>query len=63
MAVATSLASTITIEEIGGSRRLELRGAALPLQGTEWGTAQRLVTKWYVGNTIEATQQIFYNGM
>jgi hypothetical protein len=48
----------ITVEEIGGGRKLELRGSSLPFYGAEWGTAQRLVTKWYAGNTIEATQQV-----
>jgi hypothetical protein len=41
----------------GGYDKISLRGDALPLQGLEFPTEQRLATKYYVGNP-EATQTV-----
>lgn len=54
--------SSLTIEEtaaVAGDkpRRLILVGPALPFMGAEWGFENRVVTEWYPGNAIEATQQ------
>ncbi len=57
--------STITIEELssvtpgGQPRVLQLVGPALPIKGgAKWGGDTRIVTTWYPGNGIEATQQL-----
>lgn len=47
------------IEELGGAKRkVELRGPALPFQGTAWETQQRITSTWNPGNSIEATQHV-----
>lgn len=55
--------STITIEEIavnnGGTGRIViLGGPSLPFRGANWPGHQRVVTTWYPGNSIEATQGV-----
>lgn len=52
------IASTISIEELGGLKRLlTLAGPSLPLRGTAWGSETRLKTKFPAGN-IEAVQHV-----
>lgn len=55
--------STVVIEELKGrnlqiARKVELVGAALPFQGAAWSTHQKLVTTWYAGNGLQATQHV-----
>lgn len=51
--------STLQITEVTGLRRsVELRGPALPFRGAAWKASMRLVTTWYAGNGVEATQQV-----
>lgn len=51
--------STVLIEELTGQKRsVTLVGAALPRQGAAWGGQLRMTTKWYPGNSGEATQQV-----
>lgn len=55
--------SSLTIEETapaepGGSpRTIVLTGASLPFMGAEWAFENQIVTTWYPGNPVEATQQ------
>ena len=67
-----AVASTIEILELAGQqRRVVLRGAALPFRGAAWETEMKLVTKWYAGNSFQATQHVLgamdppseFNGM
>ena len=57
--------SSLTIEELdvtfpgGKLRKLILLGAALPLKGSaKWAADNRLATTWFVGNGLEASQQV-----
>lgn len=51
--------SVLVVEELTGQKRkVWLMGPALPLQGAEWATRQKLSTTWYQGNALEATQQV-----
>lgn len=59
-----NVGSTLTIQELvatspgGQPRVLVLIGPSLPIKGgAKWGGDTRLVTSWYPGNGIEATQQ------
>lgn len=54
--------SSITIEETTGingaePRQIVLTGAALPFMGAEWAFENQVITTWYPGNPVEATQQ------
>jgi hypothetical protein len=56
-------ASSLWIEEMLGlelrpGRAVKLIGPALPLRGAAWETMMRLVTTWYPGNGVEATQHV-----
>lgn len=59
----TGYASVLTIEETTGAgpgrepRQLTLYGSGLPLMGSEWSFENQVLTTWYPGNPIEATQQ------
>jgi hypothetical protein len=60
-----NLGSSVTIEELepttpgGKPRRLILVGGALPLAGqADWAGESSLVTTWYPGNGVEASQQL-----
>jgi hypothetical protein len=61
----TAVGSSISIEELepttpgGRPRKLILVGPALPLQGgIDWAGDTKLVTTWYPGNGVEASQQV-----
>ena len=60
----TPYGSSVTIEELGPAgpgftaRRVVLLGPSLPFQGAEWASEQNVITTWYPGNAIEATQQV-----
>jgi phage tail protein X len=58
--VSGSYGSSITIEEITGSRRwsVTLVGAGLPRQGLAFGASNRVPTEFYPGNFAQATQQV-----
>lgn len=57
------VSSSMTIEELEPSgsglqpRKLLLVGPGLPFMGAEWGFENNVITTWYPGNSIEATQQ------
>jgi hypothetical protein len=55
-----SYGSSITIEEVTGTRKwsITLVGAGLPHQGVGWGIENRIPTNWYPGNFTEGTQQV-----
>lgn len=60
-----NVGSSITIEELssttpgGGPRRVVLVGGGLPFMGqADWGGESRVVTTWYPGNGLEASQQV-----
>jgi len=57
---AGSYGSSITIDELTGSRRysVTLIGAGLPHQGAAWGAENRIPTEFYPGNFTEGTQQV-----
>ena len=57
---AGSYGSSITIDEITGSRgwSITLLGAGLPHQGAAWGAENRIPTEFYPGNFTEGTQQV-----
>jgi len=51
--------SSVSIQELGGDKRLlELRGPGQPFKGATWKGTQKVITSWYPGNAIEATQQV-----
>ncbi len=52
--------SSITIEEVTGSRKwsVTLVGAGLPRQGLSFGASNRVPTEFYPGNFAQATQQV-----
>lgn len=53
------MASTVTIEELSGLKRvLQLRGGAMPNSGAPFPAALRVTTTWLPGNGTEATQQV-----
>ena len=57
-----SYSSSIVIEELkagsGASpRSVTLIGPSLPFMGAEWSGTNQIVTTWYPGNSVEATQQ------
>lgn len=58
------LGSLLTIEELGPAgpdfkpRRIVLTGPSLPHMGAEWASELNVVTTWYPGNAVEATQQV-----
>lgn len=58
-----SYSSSLTIEETtaaepgGFPRSIVLSGAALPFMGAEWAFENQIITTWYPGNPVEATQQ------
>lgn len=57
--MATADVSTLTIRELTGLKReVVLRGPSLPFQGAPWGGQLRVVTTWYPGNAMEATQHV-----
>jgi len=64
IAIEAGVGSSVTIEELSApqpgkkGRILILRGGALPFMGAEWGFENELVTEWYPGNGVEATQQM-----
>jgi len=55
--------STLIIEETGPAgpgkkpRRIVLLGSGLPFMGSEWAFENNVITTWYPGNPVEATQQ------
>ena len=55
-----SYGSSITIEEVTGSRKwsVTLAGAGLPHQGAGWETDHRSPTEFYPGNFTQGTQQV-----
>ncbi len=57
--MASTEQSSLTIKELTGLKRVvTLRGPSLPFQGATWGAIQRVVTTWYPGNAVEATQSV-----
>lgn len=56
--------SVLTIEELAPSgaglkpRKVTLTGPSLPHMGAEWAVENNLITTWYPGNGVEATQQV-----
>ena len=56
--------SSLTIQELTApapgtsGRSLILLGPSLPFMGAEWAGESNVITTWYPGNAIEATQQV-----
>lgn len=60
MSTPGTYGSSITIEEVTGSRgwSVTLLGAGLPHQGAAWGLKNRIPTDFYPGNFTQGTQQV-----
>lgn len=59
---SSSERSVMLLEELDDDRKtrrsVELRGGGLPMWGSAWEGDSDVVTTWYPGNGIEATQQV-----